>query len=224
MTRTRDRRRGRPFTLAGQASALVLHLVLALAAVAVLLPATAAADASAPGPDTPPPTLLLIDIQEFYYPGGGWALADPEPAGRHAGRLLARFRERGWPVIHVRHDHEPGGAIHAHVAPRDGEPVLTKRRVNAFLDTDLQQRLEDLGTRRLVIAGMQTHMCVEAAVRAAADLGHEVTVAADACATRDVEHGGRTVAAADVHAATLATLAAYATVTDTATLLADLAP
>jgi nicotinamidase-related amidase len=75
-----------------------------------------------------------------------------------------------------------------------------------------------------VIAGMQTHMCVEAAVRAAADLGYEVTVVADACATRDVQHGGRTVAAADVHAATLATLAAYATVTDTASLLADLAP
>mgnify|MGYP006304794421 CR=1 FL=1 len=222
MTRPRDRRRGRPPIPAGQAPAQAL--ALALVAAAVLLPATAAADADAPGPDTPPPTLLLIDIQEFYYPGGGWALADPEPAGRHAGRLLARFREHGWPVIHVRHDHEPGGAIHAHVAPRDGEPVLTKRRVNAFVGTDLQQRLEDLAARRLVIAGMQTHMCVEAAVRAAADLGYQVTVAADACATRDVEHGGHTVSAADVHAATLATLAAYATVTDTASLLADLAP
>jgi nicotinamidase-related amidase len=111
-------------------------------------------------------------------------------------------------------------AIHAEVAPRAGETVITKRQVNAFRDTELLMVLQEAGVTRLVLAGMQTHMCLEAAVRAAADLGFACVVVGDACATRDLTENGRTVAAADVHASTLATLRAYAEVTDTATLLA----
>jgi nicotinamidase-related amidase len=67
---------------------------------------------------------------------------------------------------------------------------------------------------------MQTHMCLEAAARAAHDLGFEVTVIGDACATRDLRYGDRTVPAADVHASTLATLdRTYARVVDTETFL-----
>jgi len=67
---------------------------------------------------------------------------------------------------------------------------------------------------------MQTHMCLEAATRAAADLGFECVVIGDACATRDLEFGDHTVAAADVHASTLATLdRTYAKVVDTETFL-----
>ena len=68
------------------------------------------------------------------------------------------------------------------------------------------EALRGLGIKRLVIAGMQTHMCVEAAARAAADLGFEVTVVADACATRPLEYGGAKVPADQVHASTLAAL------------------
>ena len=64
---------------------------------------------------------------------------------------------------------------------------------------------------------MMTHMCVDATVRAAFDLGYAVTVAADACATRELAYGGRTVAPADVQAAFLAALGAvYAEVVATA--------
>jgi nicotinamidase-related amidase len=59
---------------------------------------------------------------------------------------------------------------------------------------------------------MQTHMCVEAAVRAAHDMGYAVVLLHDACATRNLRFGDREVAAADVHASTLATLRSYAEV------------
>ena len=53
-----------------------------------------------------------------------------------------------------------------------------------------------------------SHMCIDTTVRAAFDLGYRCQVAADACATRDLEFGGRRVAADDVHAAYMAALAA----------------
>jgi nicotinamidase-related amidase len=51
-----------------------------------------------------------------------------------------------------------------------------------------------------------THMCVDASVRQAADLGYKVTLLGDACATRAQSYGGENVAARQVHAAFLAAL------------------
>jgi nicotinamidase-related amidase len=53
---------------------------------------------------------------------------------------------------------------------------------------------------------MQTHMCVEAATRAAADMGYKCTLIHDACATRDLKFGETVIPAAQVHASTLASL------------------
>jgi nicotinamidase-related amidase len=173
----------------------------------------------------PATALLIIDIQNFYFPGGKVPLVGPEAAAANAGQVLAAFRSAGLPVIHVRHDFEPGGSIHAAVAPIEGEAVFTKTEVSCFNGTEVLDHLRQLGVERLVLAGMQTHMCLEAATRAAHDLGFEATVVGDACATRDLRYGDRTVEAADVHASTLATLdRTYARVVDTATLLAEMAP
>ncbi|MFO7610668.1 MAG: cysteine hydrolase family protein [Candidatus Krumholzibacteriia bacterium] len=181
----------------------------------------AAATVCAAGEDVPT-ALVIIDIQEFYFPGGALPLVAPEAASANAGRLLARFRTAGLPVFHVGHAAAAGRGFHTDVQPAAAEPVLIKSEVNAFLDTDLRQRLQQGGIRRVVLCGMQTHMCLEGAVRAAHDYGFEVVVVADACATRDLEHGGAVVPAAQVHAATLATLdRVYARVIDTETALAE---
>jgi nicotinamidase-related amidase len=175
-----------------------------------------------------PRCLLIIDIQNDYFPGGAYPLVEPEAAARAAAQVLARFRDRGEPVQHVRHVWDepdatfmrpgtPGVEIHPTVAPIDGEPVLDKQFPNAFRDTGLDQRLGGQGVDELVIVGMMTSMCVDATARAAADLGYAVTVVADACAAPDLEFGGRSVAAADVAAAFLAALAdSYAEVTTAA--------
>ena len=168
--------------------------------------------------------LLIIDIQNDYFPGGAFPLADPEAAAQRASEVLARFREAGQPVVHVQHVWDgpdpaffaPGSEgveIHELVAPADEETVVQKAHPNAFLETDLSEVLQRLGVDELVVAGMQTNLCIDASVRAAADLGHTVTVVGDACAATALEHAGRSVDAADVHAAFLGALDGnYATV------------
>jgi len=159
--------------------------------------------------------LLLIDIQDFYFPGGVSALVEPEEAAEKAALLLADFRSNKRLVIHVRHDFEPGGSIHRLVAPIEGEKVITKKEVNSFKDTDLLIYLKENNIDTLVIAGMQTHMCLEAGVRAAHDFGFICFVTQDACATKDLKYKDQTILAKDVHLSTLHTLKSYAKILDT---------
>lgn len=160
--------------------------------------------------------LVIIDVQQFYFPGGAASLVEPEQASRNASKVLGSFRAKGDLVVHVRHKASKGAEIHEHVAPTEAERIFTKTEVSCFNGTELLAYLQKEKVSRLVILGMMTHMCVEAAVRAAHDLGFEVTVVGDACATRDLEFGGTRVEAADVHASTLATLSrTYAKVVTT---------
>ncbi|MEJ2720093.1 MAG: cysteine hydrolase family protein [bacterium] len=164
--------------------------------------------------------LLVIDVQEFYFPGGAMPLDRPESAARNCGKLIEKFRSDGRLIVHVAHKASKGAGFDANVTPRDGEKVIVKDEVNAFNGTDLLAYLRDNGIDRLVICGMQTHMCVEAAVRAAHDLGFECVLIRDACATRALEFGGRTIGAEDVHDSTLSALdGTYAAVIDTKTFI-----
>ena len=159
--------------------------------------------------------LLLIDIQDFYFPGGRSALVDPGKAAANAASLLDSFRKSGDLVIHVRHNSEPGGKISDIVKPADGERIFTKDAVNCFVNTGLTEYLKSNSIEALVICGMQTHMCVEAAVRAGTDLGYKCTLIHDACATRDLKFGDRIIKAEDVHYSTLAAMGSYARVLGT---------
>ena len=161
--------------------------------------------------------LVVIDIQNDYFPGGKMALEDPDAAAANAAGALEQFRSRGWPVFHVRHlsvrpgstffiPGTAGAEIHASVRPRDGEKVVEKNFPNSFRGTPLDSLLKGAGVNELVVAGMMTHMCVDASVRQAADLGYKVTLLGDACATRAQTYAGETVPARQVHAAFLAAL------------------
>jgi nicotinamidase-related amidase len=164
--------------------------------------------------------LLIIDIQNDYFAGGAMELDGAEAAGAKAASAIRRFREKNLPVIHVRHlsvrpgatfflPGTKGAEIHHSVKPADGEPVIEKNFPNSFRNTSLREALERLQTKDLVVAGMMTHMCVDASVRHAADLGYKVTLLADACATRAQSFGGETVPARQVHAAFLAALSGF---------------
>jgi len=176
--------------------------------------------------------LIIIDIQNDYFPGGQWTLDGADAAADNAARVLAAVRERGDLVVHVRHEFESadapffapgsqGAQIHSKVAARDGEPVVLKHKVNAFLDTPLLGLLEEQRISELTVVGSMSHMCIDAAVRAASDLGYSVSVLHDACATRDLEFNGVTIPAAQAHAAYMSSLAfAYAKVISTEEWLA----
>src|SRR6185436_14531556 len=161
--------------------------------------------------------LVIIDIQNDYFPGGAMELEGAEAAGQNASRALQEFRKKPMPVIHVRHlSTRPGATfflpgtrgaeIHASVAPSEAERVVEKHFPNSFRATGLQEILEKQGVKTLVVAGMMTHMCVDASVRQAADLGFKVTLLGDACATRAQSFGGEQVPARQVHTAFLAAL------------------
>jgi nicotinamidase-related amidase len=178
--------------------------------------------------------LLLIDIQNDYFPGGAMELAQPENAATQAALLLAAFRAKALPVFHVQHlstragatffiPDTVGAAIHASVAPRAGETLVTKHFPNAFRGTELLDALRAAQVSKLVIAGMMTHMCVDTTVRAAADLGFACSLAQDACATRDLAFGAEHVGAQAVQLAYLAALkGAFADVQPAAQLQATL--
>jgi nicotinamidase-related amidase len=177
--------------------------------------------------------LLIVDIQNDYFPGGAHQLVGPEAAAAAAGRVLETFRAGDEPIVHVQHVWDapdaaffrpgtPGVEIHPAVAPHEGEPVVRKEEPNAFLGTALERLLRERGIDALVVAGMMSSMCVDATVRAAADLGFAVTVVHDACAAPDLTFGGRTIPGADVHAAFMAALAGgYAQVSSADELLAS---
>ena len=167
--------------------------------------------------------LLIIDIQDFYFPGGSLPLVDPEPASLNAKKILEKFREKHLMVIHIRHNAGTGAGIHNHVKPLKSEKVISKDYANSFRDTDLLEYLTRNRVKRLVIVGMQTHMCVEAATRAANDLGFECILIHDACATRDLKFKDIVISAEDVHYSTLSSLSrTYARVSDTRTFLQEL--
>lgn len=195
-------------------------LVVLLFCVGITRHALAFAPQSA---DTIKPALLIVDIQEFYFPGDGPGLVNAEQAGQQAGIVLNTFRDLDLTIVHVRHQAKKGFDFHHTVLPREGEKVITKTEVNSFHNTELLQYLKYQHINRLIIIGMQTHMCLEAAVRAAHDYGFECVVISDACATRDLKFGDRLVKAEDVHASTLATLAGanYAKVIDLGQFLAE---
>jgi nicotinamidase-related amidase len=160
-------------------------------------------------------TLLIIDIQDFYFPGGKSALVATEKAAANAALLLSDFRRKNLIVIHVRHNSEPGGKINDIVSPLPTEKIISKDAVNCFVGTDLLDFLRNNKTDTLVICGMQTHMCVEAATRAASDYGFKCILVHDACATKDVKFGDKIIKAEDVHYSTLSTLKNYASVIST---------
>jgi nicotinamidase-related amidase len=152
--------------------------------------------------------LILIDMQNEYC-SGPVAAADADSAIDAARRLLSAARSCGAPVFHVVHKGRPGmlfdrdaerGQIISAVAPLPDEPVIEKVFPNSFAGTDLHARLSAIGRKDLVLTGFATHMCISSTARAAVDHGYRATVAADACAARDLPDGrGGVVPASTVH-------------------------
>ena len=178
--------------------------------------------------------LLVIDIQKDYFPGGKFPLVNPLEAAKKAYMLLQCFREHSGKHIHIQHislkpdatffiKGDSGSDIHDAVAHFEGEPIVYKHQPNSFLNTDLLDLLKGWEVERVVITGMMTHMCVDATARAASDLGFQVVVAEDACATRDLKYGDTVIPAEHVHKAFLAALKSYGEVMRTEEVIALLA-
>jgi nicotinamidase-related amidase len=161
--------------------------------------------------------LLLIDIQNDYFPNGRMPLEKSNEACQKTQEVLNVYRSKQLPVIHVQHistspnaTHSlpctKGVEIHPDVYPIKGETLIKKHYPNSFKDTNLLNHLIKHQINHLVIAGMMTHLCIDATVRAAYDLGFSCTVLHDACATKNLEFNSMIIPAQSVHHAFLAAL------------------
>lgn len=168
--------------------------------------------------------IVVVDLQNDYWPSGKWPLAGIEEAAANAADVIGKARSEGDLIIHVRHEFASpdapffapgtqGVEISPVVRPIEGEPVVVKNHPNSFHGTGLKQMLDEKGIAEVVIVGAMSHMCINATGRAASEFGYSTVVIHDACATRDVAFGEVTVPAAQVHAASMSALAfAYARV------------
>jgi len=208
--------------------ALAIRFRKVLVAVRVVIPRIAIANTKKE--EIMNQALVLIDIQNDYFPDGAMELVDSLPALANARRLLEHFRKKGRPVYHIQHlstrpdatffiPDTPGADIHQDLKPLQDETVVTKNRPNGFFQTNLLELLRNAGITDLAVAGMMTHMCIDTTVRAARDLGFATTLYGDACATRDLTFDRTTVRARDVQVAYLAALSGmFATVAKTDSL------
>ncbi|MCY1039218.1 cysteine hydrolase family protein [Staphylococcus nepalensis] len=162
--------------------------------------------------------LIIVDIQNDYFPGGKYPLSNPEDAAENAKKLLMWFRENlSENIYHVQHiapdeslgffapDTE-GAEIREVVQPQDNETLIVKQFPNSFVNTGLHDKLQAQNIEHVVIVGMMTHMCIDATARAAADLGYKVSVVEDACASRELTYNEHVVKAEDAHYAFISAL------------------
>ena len=171
--------------------------------------------------------LLLLEIQNDYFPNGRIPLEKSLEASSKAQSALLAFRDKKLPVIHVQHiSTQPdatyflpctkGAEFYPLVAPSKNETVIKKHYPNSFKDTGLLNHLIKNQINHLIICGMMTQLTIDATVRAAYDLGFSCTVLQDACAARQLEFNQATINEQNVHFAFLAALqSSYAAVLST---------
>jgi nicotinamidase-related amidase len=162
------------------------------------------------------PVLLLIDVQREYFTRESplWIPDGPQVLEQLAG-LLEVARQASVPVVHVQHHEGRGSEVFAtgtaavetmpEVAPLPEELVVLKRLPGSFDGTQLDDVLESLHARTLIIGGFMTHMCCDTTAREAHARGLDVRFLTDGTATRDLPRpGGGTIPHQIVHEATLA--------------------
>jgi nicotinamidase-related amidase len=163
--------------------------------------------------------LLPIDVQQAF-DAPPWPRRWNQQVDANGLALLAAWRSAGRPIIHVRHDstdpgsslapRAPGNAFRPGFGPTGGEPLVTKSVHSAFIGTDLDIELRQLGARHVVVFGIATDMCVSTTIRMGANLGWDMVLVADACDCFDaLAEDGAIIPAEEMQRAHVATLALH---------------
>ncbi len=161
--------------------------------------------------------LIIIDIQNDYFPGGTMELHKSTEAACNCKKVLDLFRKNKELIIYIQHialkpgasfflPGTKGAEIYEGVKPLEGEIILQKHFPNSFRETGLHDLLKKNGVTNLVFTSMMTHMCVDTTVRAAFDLGYTSTVLGDCCAAKKLTYKNETVEAEDVQCSYIAAL------------------
>jgi nicotinamidase-related amidase len=177
--------------------------------------------------------LLVIDVQKGLDEPRLGRRNNPAAEANMAA-LLAAWRERGLPVVHVHHDSVepnsplrpglPGNEVKDEVRPLPAEALFRKSVNSAFIGTGLEDYLKRQGLTSLVVVGLTTEHCVSTSVRMAANLGFGVTLVDDATAAFEHRDRDGEIHSADaVHRVNVASLdGEFCAVRSTAELLQQL--
>lgn len=176
--------------------------------------------------------LLVIDIQRAF-DDPFWGLRNNPRCEANVAALIARWRERGEPVVFVRHDSllegsplRPGQPGNDLKNVLDGEPdLLVAKHVNSAFhgEPDLEAWLRAHGVTGIAVTGIQTQMCCETTARVGSNLGFEMTFVLDATHTFDLPaYGGGTITADELARVSASNLdPEFGRVTNTAELLSE---
>ncbi len=141
--------------------------------------------------------LVIIDVQLGMFDANDPVYAGSELLNK-IKTLISQARASSAPIIYIQHDgkgdndplrpDKPGWLIHPAIQPAQNDVVIRKRHPDAFQETSLQNKLDVLGIKHLIIAGIQTEYCVDTTCRRAYSLGYDVTLVQDGHSTWDTEH------------------------------------
>jgi nicotinamidase-related amidase len=110
--------------------------------------------------------------------------------------LLANARDNNIPVFYIQHNAPIGKMletgtkeweIHSEIKPANTDTIIQKTTPDAFYKTNLQKELQKLQIEHLVLAGIQSEVCVDTTCRNAYSLGYDITLVTDAHSTWDSE-------------------------------------
>ena len=160
--------------------------------------------------------LIIIDMQNDYFAGGKMALVGIDEAIENTMKLIKYAKKQEYEIFFIQHistregttfflPNSEGIKLHTRFDVSVGT-VIQKNYPNSFRETTLQEKLQEKGIKDIIICGAMSHMCVDTTVRAAFDLGYNVELISDACATKDLVFHGETIRAKDVHSTFMASL------------------
>ncbi len=143
--------------------------------------------------------LLVIDLQNDYFPGGSYALWNTEQTLDNIEQAITAASAKGIPVIHIQHIADPalglapffnegteGAKVQARVlAAAPNAPVVVKTYADSFEQTNLEETLSGLGVTELLVCGMMTQNCVTHTAISRAAEKYTVSILVDCCTTVD---------------------------------------
>lgn len=176
--------------------------------------------------------LLIIDVQNDYFPQGKMALHQPQMALENILRLREQFHQQQLPIFYIQHINirknatfflpdSYGSELHPHLlsVSKQKEWIIRKNFPNSFLQTSLLAQLQKQNVEQLVICGMMTHLCIDSTTRQATELGFQPILIADACATRNLELNSQNIPATAVQHSFIAALSFFAHIQSTSEFL-----
>lgn len=160
--------------------------------------------------------IIIIDMQNDYFAGGNMELVGIDDALHNTLKLIEFAKEKSYEIFFIQHislredatfflPNSEGMKLHKKFNKKDAI-VIEKYYPNCFRETTLINKLVNKDIKNLIICGAMTHMCVDTTVRAGFDLGYNIELINDACATKDLIFNYEIYKAKEVHNTFMASL------------------